>query len=83
MIQGMPNSPRGAPETVSLLAHDVRWRLAEHLSRSDHTVGELVEAVDERQNLVELCLADGTHINFGHSGWSMPDSGACRVDLQH
>jgi ArsR family transcriptional regulator, arsenate/arsenite/antimonite-responsive transcriptional repressor / arsenate reductase (thioredoxin) len=52
----MPNSPRAAPETVSLLAHDVRWRLAQELSRGDYTVGELVEAVDERQNLVSYHL---------------------------
>jgi len=52
----MPNSARAAPETVSLLAHDVRWRLAQELSRSDYTVGELVEAVDERQNLVSYHL---------------------------
>jgi protein-tyrosine-phosphatase/DNA-binding transcriptional ArsR family regulator len=45
-----------APKVVSLLAHDIRWRLAQQLSRSDLTVGELVEEVDERQNLVSYHL---------------------------
>jgi len=45
-----------APETVWLLGHDIRWRLAQMLSHSDHRVGELVEAVGERQNLVSYHL---------------------------
>jgi ArsR family transcriptional regulator, arsenate/arsenite/antimonite-responsive transcriptional repressor / arsenate reductase (thioredoxin) len=56
MIDMLLESPVAAPEIVSLLAHDIRWRLAQHLSRSDHTVGELVEEVDERQNLVSYHL---------------------------
>jgi protein-tyrosine-phosphatase/DNA-binding transcriptional ArsR family regulator len=39
-----------------LLGHDIRWRLAQALSHSDHRVGELVEAVGERQNLVSYHL---------------------------
>ena len=45
-----------ASETVWLLGHDIRWRLAQMLSHSDHRVGELVEAVGERQNLVSYHL---------------------------
>jgi ArsR family transcriptional regulator, arsenate/arsenite/antimonite-responsive transcriptional repressor / arsenate reductase (thioredoxin) len=56
MILMMLDSPVGAPETVSLLAHDIRWRLARQLSHSDRTVGELVAAVSERQNLVSYHL---------------------------
>jgi ArsR family transcriptional regulator, arsenate/arsenite/antimonite-responsive transcriptional repressor / arsenate reductase (thioredoxin) len=56
MILMMLESPVGAPEAVSLLAHDIRWRLARHLSHTDRTVGELVEAVGERQNLVSYHL---------------------------
>jgi protein-tyrosine-phosphatase/DNA-binding transcriptional ArsR family regulator len=39
-----------------LLGHDIRWRLAQQLSHSDHRVSELVEAVGERQNLVSYHL---------------------------
>ena len=52
----MPASTTTAPETVWLLGHDIRWRLAHMLSHSDHRVGELVEAVGERQNLVSYHL---------------------------
>ena len=52
----MPGSTLKAPEAVWLLGHDIRWRLAQHLSQSDHRVGELVEAVGERQNLVSYHL---------------------------
>jgi ArsR family transcriptional regulator, arsenate/arsenite/antimonite-responsive transcriptional repressor / arsenate reductase (thioredoxin) len=56
MILMMLESPEGAPEAVSLLGHDIRWRLARQLSDSDRTVGELVTAVGERQNLVSYHL---------------------------
>lgn len=56
MIELMPISPAAAPETVSLLAHDIRWRLARQLSHTDRTVGELVAALGERQNLVSYHL---------------------------
>jgi len=52
----MPASTSSAPETVWLLGHDIRWQLAQMLSYSDHRVGELVEAVGERQNLVSYHL---------------------------
>jgi protein-tyrosine-phosphatase/DNA-binding transcriptional ArsR family regulator len=52
----MPTSTSSAPETVWLLGHDIRWRLTQALSHSDHRVGELVEAVGERQNLVSYHL---------------------------
>ena len=52
----MPASTTGAPETVWLLGHNIRWRLAQALAHSDHRVGELVEAVGERQNLVSYHL---------------------------
>ena len=52
----MPASAPNAPETVWLLGHDIRWRLAKALSNSDHRVGELVVAVGERQNLVSYHL---------------------------
>lgn len=52
----MPASTTSAPQTVWLLGHDIRWRLAHALSHSDHRVGELVEAVGERQNLVSYHL---------------------------
>jgi protein-tyrosine-phosphatase/DNA-binding transcriptional ArsR family regulator len=45
-----------APEPVRLLGHDIRWQLARQLSHSDRKVGELVEAVGERQNLVSYHL---------------------------
>ena len=52
----MPASTLKAPVTVWLLGHDIRWRLAQQLSHSDHRVSELVEAVGERQNLVSYHL---------------------------
>ena len=52
----MPASATGVPETVWLLGHEIRWRLAQALSNSDHRVGELVETVGERQNLVSYHL---------------------------
>jgi len=52
----MPSSTSSAPETVWLLGHDIRWRLTQALSHSDHRVGELMEAVGERQNLVSYHL---------------------------
>ena len=44
-------------EVAQLLAHDLRWKLVERLGRSDFRVGELVEWVGERQNLVSYHLA--------------------------
>jgi ArsR family transcriptional regulator, arsenate/arsenite/antimonite-responsive transcriptional repressor / arsenate reductase (thioredoxin) len=52
----MPTSSLKAPAAVWLLGHDIRWRLAQELSHSDHRVSELVEAVGERQNLVSYHL---------------------------
>ncbi len=52
----MPASTDTAPETVWLLGNKIRWQLAQQLSHSDHRVGELVEAVGERQNLVSYHL---------------------------
>lgn len=52
----MLNSTASAPESIRLLGHDIRWRLARQLSRSDQKVGELVAAVGERQNLVSYHL---------------------------
>ena len=52
----MPTSSLKAPVAVRLLGHDIRWRLAQQLSHSDHRVGELVEGVGERQNLVSYHL---------------------------
>ena len=52
----MINSAATAPEPVWLLGHDIRWQLARQLSRSDRRVGELVEAVGERQNLISYHL---------------------------
>lgn len=45
-----------APSVLKLLAHDIRWRLVEHLAQSDRRVGELVDLVGERQNLVSYHL---------------------------
>jgi protein-tyrosine-phosphatase/DNA-binding transcriptional ArsR family regulator len=56
MIDMMVGPSVAAPEAVSLLAHDIRWRLARQLSRTDRTVGELVAALGERQNLVSYHL---------------------------
>jgi protein-tyrosine-phosphatase/DNA-binding transcriptional ArsR family regulator len=56
MICVVLSSAATAPEPVWLLGHDIRWRLARQLSRSDRRVGELVEAVGERQNLVSYHL---------------------------
>ena len=52
----MPTPTVKAPEAIWLLGHDIRWRLAQQLSHSDHRVSELVEAVGERQNLVSYHL---------------------------
>ena len=52
----MPGSTVKAPGAVWLLGHDIRWRLAQQLSHSDHRVSELAEAVGERQNLVSYHL---------------------------
>jgi ArsR family transcriptional regulator, arsenate/arsenite/antimonite-responsive transcriptional repressor / arsenate reductase (thioredoxin) len=56
MICMMPSSAATAPGPVLLLGRDIRWRLVRQLSRSDRRVGELVEAVGERQNLVSYHL---------------------------
>lgn len=45
-----------APVVLRLLAHDLRWRLVGYLAQSDRRVGELVELVGERQNLVSYHL---------------------------
>jgi ArsR family transcriptional regulator, arsenate/arsenite/antimonite-responsive transcriptional repressor / arsenate reductase (thioredoxin) len=44
------------PGVIRLLAHPVRWRLMRELARSDRTVRELTELVDEPQNLVSYHL---------------------------
>jgi protein-tyrosine-phosphatase/DNA-binding transcriptional ArsR family regulator len=56
MMERMSTAPADAPGTVSLLAHDIRWRLARQLSHTDRTVGEMVAALGERQNLVSYHL---------------------------
>jgi len=43
-------------ELLRLITEDVRWRLLEELSRSDRTVQELVDHVEEPQNLVSYHL---------------------------
>ncbi len=50
----MPDTP---PGVLDLLGHPVRWGLVRALARSDLRVGELVEEVGERQNLVSYHLA--------------------------
>jgi protein-tyrosine-phosphatase/DNA-binding transcriptional ArsR family regulator len=49
-------APGTPPPFVRLLAHPVRWRLAQELARSDRAVRELTELVDEPQNLVSYHL---------------------------
>ena len=44
------------PAVFKLLAHDVRWRIVVHLAQSDYRVGDLVDLVGERQNLVSYHL---------------------------
>lgn len=49
-----------APDPAGFLqavGHPLRWRLLAELGRSDRTVGELVDRVDEPQNLVSYHLA--------------------------
>jgi len=45
-----------SPEVFELLGHPVRWGLVRALAASDLRVGELVEEVGERQNLVSYHL---------------------------
>ncbi|HEX6547752.1 MAG TPA: metalloregulator ArsR/SmtB family transcription factor [Candidatus Dormibacteraeota bacterium] len=45
-----------APPVLKLLAHDVRWRLVKALAQSDRRVGELVNLLDVRHNLVSYHL---------------------------
>jgi protein-tyrosine-phosphatase/DNA-binding transcriptional ArsR family regulator len=44
------------PVVLKVLGHDLRWRMAQHLARGDLRVGELVELVGEKQNLVSYHL---------------------------
>jgi protein-tyrosine-phosphatase/DNA-binding transcriptional ArsR family regulator len=46
----------GPPSVVRLLAHPVRWRLLRELVRSDRTVRELTDLVDEPQSLISYHL---------------------------
>jgi ArsR family transcriptional regulator, arsenate/arsenite/antimonite-responsive transcriptional repressor / arsenate reductase (thioredoxin) len=46
----------GSNDPFKILAHDLRWRLVRHLAHSDHRVGELVELVGEKQNLISYHL---------------------------
>jgi protein-tyrosine-phosphatase len=45
------------PEFVRLLANPLRWRLLDELARSDRSVNELIDLLDERQSLVSYHLA--------------------------
>jgi protein-tyrosine-phosphatase/DNA-binding transcriptional ArsR family regulator len=45
-----------SPPFFKILAHEVRWKLLEALSRSDHRVQELVRQVGEPANLVSYHL---------------------------
>jgi len=45
------------PKFLLLAGHSLRWRLLRELARSDRTVLELTELVDEPQNLVSYHLA--------------------------
>jgi len=44
------------PEVIKILAHDLRWRLAQSLAMSDYRVNELVKIVDHPLNLVSYHL---------------------------
>jgi len=44
------------PGVLKLVAHEVRWNLLQHLSRSDYRVGDLVERLHLPQNLVSYHL---------------------------
>jgi ArsR family transcriptional regulator, arsenate/arsenite/antimonite-responsive transcriptional repressor / arsenate reductase (thioredoxin) len=74
MIVAMLTPTPSAPEPVRLLGHDIRWQLARELSRSDRKVGELVEAVGERQNLVSYHLGLLRHAGLVSERRSSGDS---------
>lgn len=44
------------PGLLKALSHPLRWSLVQHLARSDHRVGELVDLVRQPQNLVSYHL---------------------------
>jgi ArsR family transcriptional regulator, arsenate/arsenite/antimonite-responsive transcriptional repressor / arsenate reductase (thioredoxin) len=44
------------PSFLQLVGHPLRWALLGHLTRSDHTVGELTALVEQPQNLVSYHL---------------------------
>ena len=44
------------PDVLKLVAHEVRWKLLQHLSQSDYRVGDLVERLQLPQNLVSYHL---------------------------
>jgi len=46
------------PEILGLLSDPLRWRIVVELGRSDRRVGELVQLVGKRQNLVSYHLAE-------------------------
>ena len=48
----MSSSAALAPDTLRLLADDVRWQIVSILARSDMRVRELVDRVQRPQNLV-------------------------------
>jgi ArsR family transcriptional regulator, arsenate/arsenite/antimonite-responsive transcriptional repressor / arsenate reductase (thioredoxin) len=79
------------PPFVRLIAHPVRWRLLRELVRSDRTVRELSELVDEPQNLVSYHLRhlrDGGVVVARRSSadrrdsYSTIDLAACEQQLQ-
>ncbi len=55
-IADVEASPLAPPRFVQLLANPVRWALLQQLGRSDRTVRELTELVDQPQNLVSYHL---------------------------
>ena len=55
----LPEAQRAdPPEFLRTVAHPLRWRLLGELSRSDRTVRELCDLVDEPQNLVSYHLGN-------------------------
>jgi protein-tyrosine-phosphatase len=76
---------------ISLVAHPLRWRLLRELARSDRTVRELTDLIDERQSLVSYHLRElheGRLVSRHHSTADGRDTyyavapRACRAELE-
>ena len=91
-ISDVESSELEPPRFVQLLANPVRWALLQQLGRSDRTVRELTQLVDQPQNLVSYHLRQLRDAGLvtarrssadGRDSYHTIDLTACREALAH